>query len=656
MVGFRSSTQPAFNAEGYPSGRIVVKYIASFISFLVLFSTACSVTAAAQREAEGIVAFDFPGLQKPKIEVNLDGQLIGLIVLTVNREPEASRLIGMLDAVHVRGYDNDGAPTDDAIQYYGRVLGRRGWETIATIREAQGTVTVHALLGAEAIHGLFVVVIQAEETYFVNIAGDIDPERIGELLAHLDGVGVNPPGLQGPSVRQVRVDSNRFDAAEQAKTSNLELLQEHQTISASNHFVDNEGRPIDEVRVEGNRRVRVSQIKDALEQGPDHIGAAVQTMEAIIPHIRRANWRIHEEANRRIAVITVEEQNIWARRLNAVPFVTTGFNRVHGLRLGPRFEVWSEPGIDTPPRGKLFGELSYGFANQKINYKAGASATWHATSRWDMTTSAQVHRLTGVRDMDVLPNNGEQALTALLYGGDFRDYYLRDGSEISFRWELDDLSHAIGLTFLAEAHESLAKSTDWSLLRWTSEKEANPPITPGQMRSVVLSYDFDSRIQEGSYTRGWRHSFALEHGDSALGSDFDFTRFQAQFRRYQPLGDHAFDARLKIGLSTSDLPIQRQFIIGGPGTLRGYDLYEFAGDQMVLLNLEYRRRVFDEFFGALFFDAGKVWEDLEAFDMTGVKANVGVGVQISDSWRLNWAQALEPGRSARFHMRWAGMF
>ena len=450
--------------------------------------------------------------------------------------------------------------------------------------------------------------------------------------------------------------SGRGGLQEDATQGSGEDTPRSDVVHAANQFVDNEGQSIDEVRVEGNRRVRLSQIKDALEQGPDNIAAATQTMEAILPYVRRANWNIHEEGTRRIATITIEEQDAFSRQFHTVPFITAGFNRVHGFRLGPQFTLQSSSPFDDVPQGRLFGEASYGFSNHKINYKTGGSVSWNLRQRWDLTVSAQVHRLTTTRDADVLPDNGEQVLMALLYGGDFRDYYLREGSEVSLRWAHNNATHALGLTLLTEAHESLQKTTDWSFLRWKSEKEPNLSITAGQMRSVVLSYDFDGRAGEGTSTQGWYHSFSLEQGISAIGSDFHFTRFQAHLRRYQPLGDHGFDARLKIGLSTSDLPIQRQFILGGLGTLRGYDLFEFAGDQMVLANLEYRHKVFGGFFGVLFFDAGKVWDGINTFDAADAKASIGLGIQIDDGWRLNWAQALESGRSVQFHMRWSGMF
>ena len=424
--------------------------------------------------------------------------------------------------------------------------------------------------------------------------------------------------------------------------------------------MDREKQPIDEVRIRGNQRVRGSEIREALEQGPDDISNAIKTMKAILPHIRRADWHIHQEDNKRIATITVEEKIAAA---DAAPDVIMDlsmsgkFNRVHGLRLGPRLELSKPPEIETLFQPKLFGALSYGFSNKKLNYETGGEATLLGGVNQNLTVRFQFHRLTSVRDPDILLDDNEQLLTAFLYGGDFRDYYLREGSEISMRWQPETLLHSLKLTVINEDHESLSKTTDWSLLRWTSDKEENTLITPGQMRSIALRYDFDSRFESD----GWYNTFAVEHGNSAMDSDFDFTRFELHSRRYQPIGDqHTLDLRLKVGLSPKELPVQRQFIFGGPGSLRGYDLYEFAGNQGILFNLEYRHHITDYIsdgaFVTFFIDAGQVWNKLDEVSISDPKINLGVGLLIGNNWKLNWAQALESGRTPQFNMRWSKMF
>ena len=549
------------------------------------------------QEAEGgVITFNGPIPLKPKVEVNLDRELIAFIAKTTEQEPEIAELIAMLEGVYIRSYSGDVASFDPMIRYYERVLKKRGWEVFAKIKEDSEKIQIWVLLDIETIDGLFVIVTGETETHLVNIVGHLHPQRIGELLRNLEDLGVGIPQLNTLEDNALQDRQDGFDIKEQSQL--LEKQPDGTTPSTtdqssedtgfsfpSTHFVDREKQPIDEVRIRGNQRVRGSEIREALEQGPDDISNAIKTMKAILPHIRRADWHIHEEEDKRIVIITVEEKIAVEEPVpdGIMNLSMSGrFNRVHGWRLGPRLELSKPPEVEIPLQPKLFGALSYGFSNKKLNYEAGGGATLLGGVNRNLIVRFQFHRLTAVRDPDILLDDDEQLLIAFLYGGDFRDYYLREGSEVSIRWQPEVLPHSLKLTVINEDHESLNKTTDWSLLQWTSDKEENTLITPGQMRSIALRYDFDSRFDN----EGWYNTFAVEHSNSVVGSDFDFTRFELHSRRYQPIGDrHMLDLRLKVGLSAKELPVQRQFILGGPGSLRGYDLYEFAGNQGILFNL-----------------------------------------------------------------------
>ena len=621
-----------------------------------------------QETAGGVVTFNGPIPLKPKIEVNLDSELIAFVAKTTEQEPEIAELIAMLEGVYVRSYSGDATSFDPMIRYYERVLKKRGWEVFTKIKEDSEKIQIWALLNIETIDGLFVMVTGETETHLVNIAGRLHPQRIGELLGNLEGLGVEIPQLSSLEDNSLQDRQDGFGIKEQSKP----LEEQHHDASSSiidqssgntafsfpsTHFVDREKQPIDEVRIRGSRRVKAFEIRQALEQGPDDISNAIRTMKAILPHFKSVDWSIHQEEDKRIVTITVEEKTAKDEILPDVIMdfsMSGGFNRVHGLRLGPRFELSKPPEIEIPFQPKLFGALSYGFSNKKLNYEAGGEATLLGRVNWrNLTVRFQFHRLTSVRDQDILLDDTEQLLTAFLYGGDFRDYYLRDGSEILLRWQPEMLLHSLKLTVINESHESLSKTTDWSLFRRASDKEENTPITPGQMRSLTLRYDFDSRFEN----EGWYNSFAVEHSNSAVGSDFDFTRFEMHSRRYQPIGDwNMLDLRVKVGLSAREVPVQRQFILGGPGSLRGYDLYEFADNQGILLNLEYRHYIFGGSFVTFFIDAGQVWNKLDEVGASDPKVNLGVGLLIGDNWKLNLAQALESGRTPQFNIRWSKMF
>ncbi len=367
---------------------------------------------------------------------------------------------------------------------------------------------------------------------------------------------------------------------------------------AETRFIDREGNAIADVRIVGNLEVSAFEIRNALGHGPDDFETAVMAMRAILPYFKRVDWRVDD--GRRIAVLTVQEH----RRNTLENSLVGGFNRAHGFRLGSRLELSRRRNARRPARGHLFAEVSYGFSDDRWNHKFGGSAGWTIGETTELTASAQRQRLTATRDLDAMPNDYEQVFTSLFLGNDFRDYYERLGSEISGRLSSDGHRHVLSATVLVERHRSLATSTDWSLFRWSSTKHPITPIDHGGLASIGLRYEFDGR-EDVVFPIGWRPSVEIEHASSKLGSDFAFTRVAVNLRRYDRIGDDFVRLRVRWLHSRGDTPVQRQLVLGGPGTLRGYGLYEFAGPRAALFNAGYRRHAFGNSYILFFVDSAR---------------------------------------------------
>ena len=650
------------------------RQIAPLVIAFCLFIAQNGVAAEIPDVSKGIISFDLPNAPQPKIEVNLVPPFIKLITKIATQKPQIAELILMLEGVHLRGYRNDATNLDHVMRHCEQVLKRDGWQVvIKTKRETKriveetsqdGTkdviefkdetksIEVNALRDDGKIRAIFVVIVDETETIFVNIAGQIDPDRIGELLVNLDKVGLDVP--------QLKSLENKSKPTPKPTGTHGDTDTEAEPLPAT-RFVDRKGKPIHKIEIKGNQEISTAEIKNKLEMGPDDFSNSVKLMKSVLP-FKNVRWRIHEKEGKRIATITVIETN----RVNSNFSLINGFNRVDGWRFGPALELSKDPDLWTPPRLKLFGELTYGASNKAWNYILGTQTAESVFSRWHLTISARIHQLTAVRDETVLPHDDEQFIMAFWYGGDYRDYYQRDGSELAIRWHPAGSPHSVTLTALDENHWSLGKTTDWSLFRRSTIKMGNMRITQGHLRSATLQYNFN-KASDRPFDRR-HHAVAVEHGDAAAGSDFDFTRFEADFREYERIGDAGLAVRFKIGTSRGTLPIQRQFIIGGPGTLRGYDLYEFTGNHTVLYNLEYHFSAEETDPGFLFLDAGHAWDTLSDFNLSDIKVNIGVGLAISNdedfSFRVTLAQALEREDSPKFRfkrkprwaVRWTRMF
>ncbi len=374
---------------------------------------------------------------------------------------------------------------------------------------------------------------------------------------------------------------------------------------------------------------------------------------------------------------------------------TSGLNPVDGLRLGGGFELgkrwYYDPlffersgetirrnvnGDSVPIRSHLgpmpfvFGSMSFATRTETPNYRLGGGVTFSEKS--NLTYSAQIHRLTSVRDRDLLLSGSEQFLRAFT-GADFQDYYTRQGGVMALQWQNPTLKHTLGLSLLLEEHETILNHGNSDLRIGTSNyyldvgtlARANSLIYDGRMHSISIKYDFDTRkntkVRYDLGNRGnnneWYNTFLGEFSASEIGSDHDFARFVIHLRNYHPIGENWLDTRLKIGLAATQysLPYQRQFVLGGTGTLRGYSLYEFVGNHGFLFNLEYVHSLTSKIFVVPFVDIGQAWDNLEDIKDIYPKANLGIGFQFG-IFRLNFARALERDRGYQANFKWSRTF
>lgn len=125
--------------------------------------------------------------REARVEVNVKGALLKLVAEASEYEdPELARMLRKITAIQVRGYALD-AGSFASIERQTSALARRlegmGWETVARVREDDERVDVFIKMRGDVIAGLTVLVVSPgdDDTVFVNIVGDIDPEQIGRI-------------------------------------------------------------------------------------------------------------------------------------------------------------------------------------------------------------------------------------------------------------------------------------------------------------------------------------------------------------------------------------------------------------------------------------------------------------------------------------------
>lgn len=130
--------------------------------------------------------------REAKIEVNIKGALLELVAEASRYEdPELANLLKKLRAIQVRGYEvspGDFRAVEDRMSSLARSLESEGWDTVVKVREDDERVNMFTRIEDGAIAGMMVMVISEadDESYFVNIVGEISPEQIGRIGRRFD--------------------------------------------------------------------------------------------------------------------------------------------------------------------------------------------------------------------------------------------------------------------------------------------------------------------------------------------------------------------------------------------------------------------------------------------------------------------------------------
>jgi len=161
--------------------------------------------------------------------------------------------------------------------------------------------------------------------------------------------------------------------------------------------------------------------------------------------------------------------------------------------------------------------------------------------------------------------------------------------------------------------------------------ESTEDNTNYDVRSLTLKVDRDTRNHPFNPTDGVLDIASVEYAGGFLNGDYDFTKYNIDVRRFYPgfKPQQAWALRLKTGIGDGDIPSSEQYTLGGSQTLRGYELYEFMGDDMLLMNLEYRFPIADKFTGVVFADGGNTWDDIDAIRLEDINYSLGLGVRFN---------------------------
>jgi Surface antigen variable number repeat len=279
----------------------------------------------------------------------------------------------------------------------------------------------------------------------------------------------------------------------------------------------------------------------------------------------------------------------------------------------------------------VLGHLSLKAASHRAGYALGFERPVFRTKK--LFLGGEAHDLTATDDRWQVSST-EASLAAIGPRKSFRDYYRRRGVQINAALRVHPRAELL-IAWRGERHENLVVESDFSLWNGDEPFRPNVAIRDGRLNAMVIggslnAESFDRESLDASYRRHqlespfgdrlnepegrhdalsmWRIDWTSEISTpGALHSDFDFRRHIVSARGRLLASPHQeLGARLIGGWSGGTLPPQRQFAIGGIGSVHGYEFKEAAGDTLALLNLEYLLGWRNRFQVLGFFDTGRV--------------------------------------------------
>lgn len=196
-------------------------------------------------------------------------------------------------------------------------------------------------------------------------------------------------------------------------------------------------------------------------------------------------------------------------------------------------------------------------------------------------------------------------------------------------------------------------------------------VRESKVASITPSVEWDTRDNPLAPIRGIYALASLQFAFPTFEAEANFLKFNTGATVYSPIFRGFGAVGLRLGAMTPingdpdipknlQIPFAYRFFAGGRTTHRAFpvdnlgipdqtivDGSPIGGNALILLNLEYRRRISGPLFAAIFVDAGNVWASPEQVNLGDVEWGPGLGLQYVTpagplraeyAWRVNAPQ------------------
>jgi len=152
----------------------------------------------------------------------------------------------------------------------------------------------------------------------------------------------------------------------------------------------------------------------------------------------------------------------------------------------------------------------------------------------------------------------------------------------------------------------------------------------GNTSGLGILFTWDTRNSAFSPNRGFFSEMNYTSFSKSLGSDFNFSSFSVDMRKFLKLRINTVLALQGIArITDGEVPFRNLSMLGGSEMMRGFYKGRFTEEDMVCLQAEVRQYLFWRLGATGFFSAGQVSRKVNEFALDRFHGAVGAGIRFS---------------------------
>ena len=164
----------------------------------------------------------------------------------------------------------------------------------------------------------------------------------------------------------------------------------------------------------------------------------------------------------------------------------------------------------------------------------------------------------------------------------------------------------------------------------TFDKQNVPGRNGYHVAGLGSSLTYDKRNNAFAPDNGLFCQFSFNHFDKYLGSDFVYTNYVLDLRKYMRVAKNQVLALQLFSFNNSgEVPIRSLASFGGANHMRGYYDGRYKDKNQTILQGEYRFTIYKRLGAVAFGGAGNVSKDLSDYSVNDLKYSYGGGIRFA---------------------------